>query len=49
MRRIELVVFAVLVAMGLALLGCGSPASKRPLELTVLHTNDTMGYTEPCG
>ncbi len=19
------------------------------LELTVLHTNDTMGYTEPCG
>jgi 2',3'-cyclic-nucleotide 2'-phosphodiesterase (5'-nucleotidase family) len=21
----------------------------KPLELTVLHTNDTMGYTEPCG
>ena len=21
----------------------------QPLELTVLHTNDTLGYTEPCG
>jgi len=21
----------------------------RPLELTVLHTNDTLGFTEPCG
>ena len=21
----------------------------RPLELTVLHTNDVVGYTEPCG
>ena len=20
-----------------------------PLELTVLHTNDLLGYTEPCG
>lgn len=21
----------------------------RPVELTVLHTNDTWGYSEPCG
>jgi hypothetical protein len=21
----------------------------QPLELTVLHTNDTLGFTEPCG
>jgi 2',3'-cyclic-nucleotide 2'-phosphodiesterase (5'-nucleotidase family) len=21
----------------------------RPIELTVLHTNDTWGYSEPCG
>jgi len=26
-----------------------STPAPRPLELTVLHTNDTMGYTEPCG
>jgi hypothetical protein len=49
MPRIKLVVLVVLAAMGLALLGCSSPAPKRPLELTVLHTNDTLGSTEPCG
>ena len=21
----------------------------RPMELAILHTNDVMGYTEPCG
>ena len=21
----------------------------RPVELTILHTNDVVGYTEPCG
>jgi len=26
-----------------------STTAPKPLELTVLHTNDTMGYTEPCG
>jgi hypothetical protein len=49
MRRIKFVVLVALAALGLALLGCGSPTPKRPLELTVLHTNDTLGYTEPCG
>jgi hypothetical protein len=49
MRRIKLVVLVALAAVGLTLLGCGSPTPRQPLDLTVLHTNDTMGYTEPCG
>jgi hypothetical protein len=49
MRRIKLVVLVALTVVGLALLGCGSPTPKQPLELTVLHTNDTLGFTEPCG
>ena len=49
MRRIKLVVLVALAVVGLAFLGCGSPTPKRPLELTVLHTNDTLGFTEPCG
>lgn len=48
-RRIKLVVLVALAVVGLAFLGCGSPTPKRPLELTVLHTNDTLGSTEPCG
>ena len=49
MRRIKLAVLVALAVMGLAFLGCGSPTPKRPLKLTVLHTNDTLGFTEPCG
>jgi len=49
MRRIKLVVLVALAVVGLAFWGCGSPTPKRPLELTVLHTNDTLGFTEPCG
>ena len=49
MRRVELVVLVVLLAVGLAFLGCSSPTPRQPLELTVLHTNDTLGSTEPCG
>jgi 2',3'-cyclic-nucleotide 2'-phosphodiesterase (5'-nucleotidase family) len=26
-----------------------STPTPQPLELTVLHTNDTWGYSEPCG
>ncbi len=25
------------------------PASQQPLDITLLHTNDTWGYIEPCG
>ena len=51
MRRAKLVALA---AVGLILFGCSSPVptptpTPQPLELTVLHTNDTLGYTEPCG
>ena len=50
MHRFKLVVLVALAAMGLALFGCSSPTPEpKPLELTVLHTNDTLGYTEPCG
>ena len=50
MRRLKFVVLVALTAMGLALFGCSSPTPEpKPLELTVLHTNDTIGYTEPCG
>ena len=49
MRRIKFVALVSLAVVGLAFLGCGSPTPKRPLELTVLHTNDTLGYAEPCG
>lgn len=78
MPGIKPVVLVALTAIGLALLGCSSPAptnmampaptntpppsptktpapvptstpTPRPLELTVLHTNDTLGFTEPCG
>jgi nitrous oxide reductase accessory protein NosL len=47
---------AVLGALGAVLLlaGCGVPRvqptpTPQPLDLVVLHTNDVMGYTEPCG
>jgi hypothetical protein len=49
MRKVKLVVLVALAVVGLAFWGCGSPAPKGPLELTVLHTNDTVGFTEPCG
>jgi hypothetical protein len=49
MHRVKFMVLVALVVIGLALWGCGSPTPKRPLELTVLHTNDTLGYTDPCG
>ncbi len=49
MHRIKLVVLVALAVVGLAFLGCGLPTPKRPLELIVLHTNDTLGFTEPCG
>jgi 2',3'-cyclic-nucleotide 2'-phosphodiesterase (5'-nucleotidase family) len=25
------------------------PAKTGPFELTILHTNDTWGYLDPCG
>jgi 2',3'-cyclic-nucleotide 2'-phosphodiesterase (5'-nucleotidase family) len=44
------------VWIGLALFGCSGIMSTatlaptpRPIELIVLHTNDTWGYSEPCG
>ena len=49
MPKVKLIVLVALVAMGAAFLGCSSPTPRRPLELTVLHTNDTLGFTEPCG
>ncbi len=51
--RVKVISLALLAAMALALLGCGSATSalarRRPIVLTVLHTNDVMGFTEPCG
>ena len=49
MRQGKLVVLVALAVVVLAFWGCGSPAPKGPLDLTVLHTNDTLGFTEPCG
>lgn len=53
MPKIKVITSALVVAIGLALFGC-SPATPtltkpRPIILTVLHTNDTAGFTEPCG
>jgi len=51
--RAKVISLTLLAAMALALLGCGSAtpalAKRRPIVLTVLHTNDVMGFTEPCG
>ena len=47
--------FAVVLSPNLslwrqALFAKGSPpASEKPLDITLLHTNDTWGYIEPCG
>jgi len=47
--------FAVVLSPNLslwrqALSAKGSPpASQQPLDITLLHTNDTWGYIEPCG
>ena len=32
-----------------ALLGRGGPAGDGSLDLVLMHTNDTLGYTDPCG
>jgi predicted outer membrane protein len=44
---------AALLALGAVLLmaGCSAPEptpTPQPIDLIVLHTNDAMGYTEPC-
>ena len=26
-----------------------APVAQKPIALTILHTNDTWGYLEPCG
>jgi len=47
--------FGVLVALNpanaarLRSLGIKSPSGEKPIEITLIHTNDTWGYTEPCG
>ena len=54
-RRIGLLM-AVLGLLGL-LAACAAPAvptpaptpTAQPLRLTILHTNDTHGQTDPCG
>jgi len=78
MPKIKVITSALVVAIGLALFGCGpatpaptkprpimrstegiwtseanpatpTPTKPRPIILTVLHTNDTAGFTDPCG
>jgi 2',3'-cyclic-nucleotide 2'-phosphodiesterase (5'-nucleotidase family) len=29
--------------------GIVSPVGEQPIELTLVHTNDTWGYLDPCG
>jgi 2',3'-cyclic-nucleotide 2'-phosphodiesterase (5'-nucleotidase family) len=37
-------------ALLVLLVGCTAAApAPAPLDLTVLHTNDTWGYLDPCG
>jgi 2',3'-cyclic-nucleotide 2'-phosphodiesterase (5'-nucleotidase family) len=55
-RRVACQLLAALGLLGL-LLGCAAPATptatptptREPLRLTILHTNDTWGQTDPCG
>ncbi len=50
-----LVSFGVLVALNpanaarLHSMGVKSPTGEQSIEITLVHTNDTWGYTEPCG
>ena len=44
-----LLMFANSGGSGLALFSRGSPVGEGPIDLTVLHTNDTWGYVDPCG
>jgi 2',3'-cyclic-nucleotide 2'-phosphodiesterase (5'-nucleotidase family) len=55
-RKRDLFLMGFFVWIGMALFGCSGIMSTpiptptpRPIELTVLHTNDTWGYSEPCG
>jgi hypothetical protein len=36
-------------AARLRALGIRSPVGTKPIDLTLLHTNDTWGYLETCG
>jgi hypothetical protein len=56
MKRLSsnpLCVYALLAALcvlGIAVAGVGcSKAPAKPLDLVILHTNDSIGYLEPCG
>jgi hypothetical protein len=41
---------AALCVLGIAAAGIGcSRTPPKPLDLVVLHTNDAIGYLEPCG
>jgi hypothetical protein len=50
-----LVSFGVLMAMNpaniarLRAMAAKSPVGEKPIEITLVHTNDTWGYTQPCG
>jgi hypothetical protein len=46
-KSLRLPVFLVLAAFLLA--GCQAAPAGEPLNLKVVHTNDTWGYTQPCG
>ena len=59
-HRGPLAVLAVMLLAVASLAACSAlpttpaatanPAERpKPVELTVLHTNDTNGYTDPCG
>lgn len=41
-----LVVVVLLAGIGLWFIGC---SSVKPITLTILHTNDSEGYVDPCG
>jgi 2',3'-cyclic-nucleotide 2'-phosphodiesterase (5'-nucleotidase family) len=44
------VVWLMAAALVIFLVGCGAGVPTRtPLDLTIVHTNDTWGYLEPCG
>ncbi len=50
-----LISFGVLVALNpanaarLRAMGVQSPTGEKSIDITLVHTNDTWGYTEPCG
>jgi len=51
-RKLPLLIVVAATAVVLVLIGSrvmGGNSNRGPVAFTILHTNDTAGYVDPCG